>query len=361
MTTSAPDPSAAVPVLDFGPLRALLEDPTVTEVMVNGPRDVFAERGGHLQRVPSPFASEAALLDLMQAFARAAGRPLDAGSPMADGRLPDGSRFNAVVRPVAADGPALTIRKFRRDVKGAEDLVTGGTWTQRMATFLSACVRAKANVIVSGGTGAGKTTTLNVLTGFVPRDQRIVMIEDVGELSAAVENRVLLEARPPVPGDPGVSVRALVVNAMRMRPDRVIVGECRAAEAYDMLTAMNTGHEGSMTTIHANSAREALRRLESMVLMAGTEMPLRAVRQHVSSAIHFVVHVARGPDGVRRMVEIVEVAGMEGEGILTQDVWAWTADGGFRPRGLVPRFARLFRERGVEFPQDFFADLRPNR
>jgi pilus assembly protein CpaF len=346
---TATDPLAA------SPLAALAGDPAVTEIMVNGPAAVFAERGGRIERAPVSFRDADELLALLRALAAAAARPLDDAHPLADGRLPDGSRFHAALPTVAVDGGALTIRKFRRDVRSADDLVSAGTLSSRMATFLDACVRARVNVVVSGGTGTGKTTLLNVLTSFVPASQRLVLVEDTGELVAAVPNHVRLVARPPGPNDAGVPIRTLVVNAMRMRPDRLVVGECRAGETYDMLTAMNTGHGGSMTTVHANSARDALRRLEAMVLMAGTEMPLKVVRQHVSSAIQLVLHMARGQDGVRRLVEMVEIGGMEGDAVLTQDVWAWTPQGGFRARGMAPRFLATFREHGVALPADFFA------
>jgi pilus assembly protein CpaF len=341
--------------LDLGPLSPLFADPTVTEIMVNGPHAIFVERAGRLEPMRVAFESEDALVALLGRLAVAAGRPLDEGHPLADGRLPDGSRFHAALPSVAVDGGALTVRKFRRDVRTADDFVSAGTFSGRMAAFLDACVRARVNVVVSGGTGTGKTTLLNVLTSFVPSDQRVVLVEDTSELVAAVPNHVRLVARPPSVGDPGITIRTLVVNAMRMRPDRLVVGECRAGEAFDMLTAMNTGHAGSLTTVHANSARDALRRLESMVLMAGTEMPLKVVRQHVSSAIQLVVHMARAADGARRVVEMVEISGMEGDAVLTQDVWTWTPQGGFRARGMAPRFVATFREHGVALPADFFA------
>lgn len=340
--------------IDYGPIGRLLTDPLVTEIMVNGPSMIFVEREGQLLRANLAFRDQDQLVALLKSLAAQAARPLDDQFPMADGRLPDGSRFNAVLPSIAVDGASLTIRKFRGDVLSSQHLTSRGTWTPNMAAFLAASVRVGINVVVSGGTGSGKTTLLNILTSFVPTDERLVLIEDTGELVAAVENHVRLVSRPPGRNDPGLPIRALVVNALRMRPDRLIVGECRGGEAYDMLTAMNTGHDGSMTTIHANSARDALRRLEAMVLMAGTDMPLRTIRQHVSSAIQLVVHMARGADGARRVVEIVEVGGMEGEAILTQDVWEWTPATGFKTRGLVPRFIASLHERGIAFPVDFF-------
>jgi pilus assembly protein CpaF len=338
----------------FGPLAPLLRDPSVTEIMVNGPAEVFTERAGRLQREEPPFKSAAELQAVVVELARTIGRPLDEHQPMADGRLPDGSRINCVIPPVAVDGPALTVRKFSDRAITWEQLVQGGALSERMAFLLEACVRARLNVVVSGGTGSGKTTLLNVLASFIPPEERIVTIEDTAELRIPSENRVRLEARPPSATEEPIPIRMLVINALRMRPDRIVVGECRGAEAFDMLTAMNTGHSGSMTTVHANSARDCLRRLETMVLTAGTDMPLRAVREHVAAAIQLIVQTRRDAKGARRVAEIVEVGGMEGEVILTQPVFSHGASG-FEASRLVPRFVERFQERGVPFPRDFFA------
>lgn len=343
-----------------GPLEALLRDPTVTEIMVNGPNRIFIEQKGLLKKTSVKFDTVDQLVMLMKTMAHAVGKTLDANSPCVDGRLPDGSRINCVVAPVAVDGPALTIRKFSPNFLNHAQLIAGGFMDDKLAYFLSCCVGARLNVLVSGGTGSGKTTLLNVLSSFIPAHERIVSIEDAAELKLRSENLVRLEARPANLDEPGVSVRQLVMNALRMRPDRIIVGECRGAEAFDMLTAMNTGHEGSMTTLHANSARDALRRLETMLLIAGTEMPVKVIRQNMAAALQLIVQVTRGTDGVRRVTELVEVAGMEGDIILTQDIFKYVAHekggGQFRSLGFVPRFVTQFKERGIDFPKDFFAD-----
>ena len=349
MNPSAASPASATPVDAWrallGPVGPLLDDATVTEIMVNGPERIFVERRGMLERVPGArFESREALVRLMQTMAAAVGKTLDATNPMVDARLSDGSRMNAVVEPVAVGGPALTIRKFSRDVLTVKDLVNAGTLDERLAAYLRSCVLARLNIVVCGGSGTGKTTLLNVLGSFVPPTERVVTIEDTAELVLPAENVVRLESRPPTASDPGVSIRSLVVNALRMRPDRILVGECRGPEAFDMLLAMNTGHEGSMTTLHASGARDALRRLESMVLMAGTEMPVAVVRQHVAGSVHAVVHVQRGQDGVRRVAEVLEVAGMESDVILTQDAFRYDPQRGFVSAGLGSQFVERFRE-----------------
>ena len=348
------DPAAARAAL--GPLTPLLDDPTVSEIMVNGPERVFVERRGKIERAAVRFESVAALETLVRGLATAVGKTLGATNPFVDGRLADGSRFNAVVAPVAVDGPALTIRIAHRGGLQAADLQKSGFWDARIAAFLEACVRARLNVIVGGGSGSGKTTLLNVLGSFVPASERIVTIEDTAELHLAHDDVVRLESRPPAPGDPGVSTRALVVNALRMRPDRILIGECRASEAFDLLIAMNTGHDGSMTTVHSNSARDALQRLESMVLMAGTDMPMKVIRQYVARAIHVVVQTQRGADGVRRVVEVIELGGMEGEVILTQDVFRHAPREGFQSTRTVPQVMRTMRERGVVIPVEIFGE-----
>jgi pilus assembly protein CpaF len=342
-----------------GPLEPFLRDASVTEIMVNGPSKIFIEQKGLLKKTTAHFGSADELIALMQAMAQALGKKLDSHNPCIDGRLPDGSRINCVIPPVAVDSPTLTIRKFSPHFLTYTQLVSNGSLDDRMAYFLNCCVAARINILVSGGTGSGKTTLLNVLSSFIPQHERIVTIEDAAELQLKTENLVRLEARPASTDEPAIKVRDLVINALRMRPDRILVGECRGSEAFDMLSAMNTGHEGSMTTIHANSARDALRRLEGLILMAGSDMPLKVVRSNIASALQLIVQVSRSADGVRRVVEILEVGGMEGEVILTQDIFKWLSgvNGGiFRSSGLVPRFIQIFAERGINFPKDFFTD-----
>jgi pilus assembly protein CpaF len=259
-----------------------------------------------------------------------------------------------VIPPVAVDGPSVTIRKFSPYSINHEQLIASGMFDEKIAYFLSCCVNARLNIMICGGTGSGKTTLLNVLSGFIPPHERVVSIEDAAELKIRNDNLVRLEARPQTPTDPGVSIRTLVINALRMRPDRIIVGECRGSEAFDMLQAMNTGHEGSMTTLHANSSREALRRLETMVLMTGTDFPMRVIREHMSGALDVIVNVQRTPDGRRRVTEIIEVGNMESDVILTQGIFAWDPSKGFYSLGFVPRFVHDFSRHGVDFPMDFF-------
>lgn len=340
----------------LGPLAPFFDDPHVTEIMINGPYKVFVEQNGIIKRTGVKFPDSESLLKLMQSLCKNVGRDLGSLAMCVDGRLPDGSRFNCVIPPVSVDGPTLTIRKFSPGVLTHEKLIESGMMDERIAYFLSCCVAAKLNLIVVGGTGSGKTTLLNVLSSFIPSHERIVTIEDSAELKIKNENLVRLEAKPAFGSEPAVTIRHLVTNALRMRPDRILVGECRGAEALDMLFAMNTGHEGSMTTLHANSAREGLRRLESMVLMAGAEMPLKVVRQNISSALNVIVHVQRWPDGKRRITEILEVGGMESDVILTQDIFKFVAPHQFKCSGFVPQFVKLFKERGIDFPADFFTD-----
>jgi pilus assembly protein CpaF len=337
-----------------GPLQVYLEDPTVTEIMVNGAGKVFIEQKGLIKKTPSRFANDDELLSLMVSMAHAIGRELNHDNPYVDGRLPDGSRINCVIGPVAVDGPSLTIRKFSKDALTYAHLIQNGAMDDKLAYFLSCCVQARLNIVVSGGTGSGKTTLLNVLSSFIPPHERLVTIEDTAELQIKNENLVRLESVAARPGEPGVPVRSLVINALRMRPDRILVGECRGAEAFDMLTAMNTGHEGSMTTVHANGARDTLRRLETMILMAQTEMPIKVIRQNISGALHLIIQAQRCNDGVRRITEVLEVAGMEGDVILSQEIFKWSAQSGFASTGFVPSFLHLFKERGLQFPVDFF-------
>lgn len=339
-----------------GPLQSYLDDPTVTEIMVNGPDKIFIEQKGLLKKTSAHFESASALLNLMETMAAAIDRELSPANPYIDGRLPDGSRINCVIPPVSIDGPALTIRKFSKDALNHQQLLTSGTWDERIAYFLSVCVQARLNIIVAGGTGSGKTTMLNVLSSFIPAHERLVVIEDTSELQLKSENIVRLEGQPPAPNSSGISIRNLVANALRMRPDRIVVGECRGPETIDMLTAMNTGHDGSMTTVHANSARDALRRIETMIMMSGNEIPLKALRQLISSSLHLIVQTQRCTDGIRRVTEVLEVGGMEGEVILSQEVCTWSETSGFRFSGFVPQFVHLFRERNLKFPPDFFTD-----
>jgi pilus assembly protein CpaF len=299
-------------VVGYGPIQMLLDDPDVSEIMVNGPRAVFVERKGKLQRTDKQFADNGHVMRIIDKIIAPLGRRLDESSPMVDARLPDGSRVNAIIPPLSIVGPCITIRKFSRDPLKTEDLIRYGTITREMAHFMDACVRARLNVLVSGGTGSGKTTTLNVLSSFIPNNERIVTVEDAAELQLQQEHVITLESRPSnVEGKGEVSIRQLVRNCLRMRPDRIIVGEVRGGEALDMLQAMNTGHDGSLTTLHANSPRDALSRVETMVLMAGTELPSRAIREQITSAIDLIVQQTRLRDGTRRITHLTEIQRME--------------------------------------------------
>ena len=355
---------------DYGVITALLLDDSVSEVMVNGRDQIYVERQGKLIRADAAFASDDDLIRVIREIASFVGRRIDEESPMVDARLPDGSRVNAIIPPLAIDGPSLTIRKFAKDPYAVEDLINFGTLTAEAAGFLQACVAARMNVIVSGGTGSGKTTTLNVLSSFIPADERIVTIEDAAELQLRQEHQVRLESRPPnLDGRGRVSIRELVVNSLRMRPDRIIIGECRSGEALDMLQAMNTGHDGSLTTIHANSPRDALSRLETLVLMSGVDLPQRAIREQIASAIHLIVQQARIRDGSRRITHISEVVGREGDTITLQDVFLFQEtgiDGAGRiigkltPTGIRPSaMAKLYAKRIPLTPA--LATLYPDR
>jgi pilus assembly protein CpaF len=354
-------------ILGHGPIEPLLRDPSVSEVMVNGPHRIYVERSGQLEEVATSFADEAHLRRVIDRIVSRVGRRIDESSPMVDARLPDGSRVNAVVPPIALDGSTLTIRKFARDPFTVADLVRFGTLTASTAELLRACVRGRLNIVVSGGTGSGKTTTLNVLSGFVPTDERIVTVEDAAELQLHQDHVVRLESRPAnVEGRGAVTTRDLVRNALRMRPDRIVVGEVRDGAALDMLQAMNTGHDGSLTTLHANTPRDALARLETMVLMAGLDLPVRAIREQVASAVDLIIQVSRLKDGSRRITHITEVVGMEGEVVTLQDLFVFDfragtdADGRFRgvlrPTGLRPRFLEDLAANGVSVAPETFAD-----
>jgi pilus assembly protein CpaF len=353
-------------ILGHGPLEPFLRDPEVTEIMVNGHDQIFVERFGKLFRVEASFSNEAHLRRTIDKVVGRVGRRVDEASPMVDARLPDGSRVNAVVPPVALDGSILTIRKFAVDPYGAEDLVGFGTMTRTVCDFLASCVRGRLNIVISGGTGSGKTTTLNVLSSFIPEDERIVTVEDAAELQLHQEHVVRLESRPAnIEGKGQIAIRDLVRNALRMRPDRIVVGEVRDAAALDMLQAMNTGHDGSITTVHANSPRDSLARLETMVMMAGLELPVRAIREQVSSAIDLVVHQARLRDGSRRVTQICEVVGMEGDVITLQDLFTFDyrmgvdehgrITGTLKSTGLRPKFLEKLTDAGVTVPTGIFA------
>ncbi len=352
-------------VLGYGPIDPLLNDPDVTEVMVNGPYDIYCERAGKLLRTDIRFVDGVHLRRIIDKIVGQVGRRVDEATPLCDARLPDGSRVNAVIPPLAIGGPFLTIRKFSVDPYTEGDLINFGTFSQRTADFLRACVVGRLNVVISGGTGSGKTTTLNVLSSYLPADERIVTVEDAAELQLHQDHVLSLETRPPnIEGKGAVTIRDLVKNCLRMRPDRIVVGECRGGEALDMLQAMNTGHDGSLTTLHANSPRDALARMETLVLMAGYDLPVRAIREQMSSAIDLVVQVARLKDGTRRITHITEVEGMEGEMITMQDLFLFDfgmgldEDGKYLGRmkatGIRPSFSDKLLDVGIRLPADLF-------
>lgn len=350
-------------ILGLGPLQPLLSEESVSEIMVNGPKKVFVERNGKLQRTNIAFESNEHLMRIIERIVAPLGRRIDESSPTVDARLEDGSRVNAVIPPISLQGPILTIRKFFTDPLTVEDLIRFGTVNEELMEFLKACVVAATNVVISGGTGTGKTTFLNILSNYIPKDERIITIENAAELQIRAEHVVTLESRPPnVEGRGEISIRDLVINSLRMRPDRIVVGECRGPEALDMLQAMNTGHEGSMTTLHANNTRDALSRLETMVLMAGMELPHRAIREQVASAIDLIVQLARFRDGSRRVVSITEVQGMEGDVITTADVFKFEQSGfengrvigRLRPTGIRPKFMNRIEEAGIHLPPSIF-------
>jgi pilus assembly protein CpaF len=353
----------AAEILGFGPLQPLLEDESVTEIMVNGAKNIYIERKGKIHRVPVTFESNEHVMRIIDRIVAPLGRRIDESSPYVDARLPDGSRVNAVIPPISLIGPALTIRKFFKTPITIDQMISYGSITQEAVQLLKAAVEARLNIVISGGTGSGKTTLLNVLSGFIPNDERILTIENAAELQLRQEHVVILESRPPnIEGRGEITIRHLVINALRMRPDRIIVGEIRDDAALDMLQAMNTGHDGSMTTAHSNSPRDTLSRLETMTMMAGMELPIRAIREQISSAIDMVVHQERMRDGSRKVVAVTEVSGMEGDVITMTDIFVFEQTGiengkiigRLRPTGLRPKFMEKIEAAGIHLPPSIF-------
>lgn len=351
-------------VLGYGPIEPLLKEESITEVMVNGAKQVYVERKGKLVLTDIHFRDDQHVMHVIEKIVSPLGRRIDESSPLVDARLPDGSRVNAIIPPLSLKGPILTIRKFSKDPYTVNHLIGFGTFTEGMAQFLKACVEGKLNIFVSGGTGSGKTTTLNVLSSFIPGDERIVTIEDAAELQLRQEHVVTLESRPPnIEGKGAITIRDLVRNALRMRPDRIVVGEVRSGEALDMLQAMNTGHDGSLTTGHANSPRDMLSRVETMVLMAGVDLPIRAIREQIASAVDLIIHQARLRDGSRKVTYVTEVQGMEGDVITLQDVFVFEQTGKdennkiighFKPTGIRPHFVDKLETNGIHLPNELF-------
>lgn len=357
-------------ILGYGPLEPLLQDGSITEVMVNGHDTVYIERHGIIEKSDVKFEDEGHLMRIIDRIVSPLGRRVDEASPMVDARLPNGYRVNATIPPLSLEGPLLTIRKFAQTPYTAQDLVANGTITSKFVGFVDACVRARVNMVISGGTGSGKTTLLNVVSAFIPGGERIITIEDTAELQLKQEHVARLEYRPPnVEGTGEITIRRLVINALRMRPDRIIVGEARGGEALDMLQAMNTGHDGSMTTIHSNSPRDTLRRIETMTLMAGMELPLKAIREQVASAIDLVIHMGRLRDGTRKVVKVAEVQAMEGESIVMQDLFTFKqvgiqsgrVKGDLVSTGLRPKFSEKFALNNIELPANIFERTQEER
>jgi pilus assembly protein CpaF len=355
---------AMAELFGFGPIQPLLDDPTVSEVMVNGPNRVYVERKGRSVKTHIRFNDDDHVRRIIDRIVIPLGRRVDADNPLVDARLPDGSRVNAVIAPVAIDGPSITIRKFGKQGLTVEDLVRGGSMPQALADFFKACVVSRMNIVVSGGTGSGKTTLLNILSSFIPEDERIVTIEDAAELKLSQDHVVRLETKKPNrDGSGGVSIRDLVRNALRMRPERIVVGECRGGEALDMLQAMNTGHDGSLTTLHANTPRDCVSRIETMALMGGIDFPIKVVREQMSAAIQLIVQQARLRDGSRRITHVTEMAGMEGDKVVLQEIFRFHEEGvdaegkvkgSLRPSGLRPSFTPKLENHGFKLPQEMF-------
>ncbi len=352
-------------ILGLGPLEPLLAQSNITEIMVNGPDQIYVERDGKLQETDVSFKDEDHMMNIIQKIVAPLGRRVDESQPYCDARLSDGSRVNVIIPPLALNGPTITIRKFSEDPFDVNDLINFGTMTEEMAEFLRGCVECTLNIIVSGGTGSGKTTTLNVLSSFIPGGERIVTIEDSAELQLQQDHIVSLETRPPnIEGEGEVTMRELVKNSLRMRPDRIIVGECRGAEALDMLQAMNTGHDGSLTTIHANNPRECVSRLETLVLMAGMELPQKAIREQITSAVDLIVQQSRLRDGSRKIVSVTEVQGLEGDTVQLQEIFTFEQEGmvegnvvgELKPTGVRPSFFSRFKQEGIEVPSDMFVE-----
>ena len=351
-------------IVGFGPITSLLEDETVTEVMVNSPDEIFVERLGKIEKTEAAFKNNQHILHIIDKIISPLGRRVDESSPMVDARLPDGSRVNIIIPPLAIKGPTITIRKFSADPYGLEDLIGFGSLNMNMAKFLKASVRGRCNIIVSGGTGSGKTTLLNVISSFIAGDERIVTIEDAAEMQLQQEHVITLESRPAnIEGKGRITIRDLVVNSLRMRPDRIIVGEVRSGEALDMLQAMNTGHDGSITTVHSNSPRDTLSRLETMVLMAGMDLPSKAIREQIASALDLVVQIVRFNDGTRKITKISEVTGMENDTITLQDIFVYKQEGfdetnrvigSYVPTGIVPNFIDKLRSNGENISTSIF-------
>jgi len=353
-------------MIGFGPIQPLLEEEDISEVMVNGPFQVYYEKKGKLILSDIKFKDNDHVMRIIERIVAPIGRRIDESVPYVDARLPDGSRVNAIIPPLALNGPTITIRKFKKEALTITDLVKFGTLTQDMADFIEACILARLNIVVSGGTGSGKTTTLNILSSFIPEDERIITCEDAAELQLRQPHVVRLETRPAnIEGKGEVAMRELIKNTLRMRPERVIVGECRGGEALDMLQAMNTGHDGSLTTGHANTPRDMLSRLETMVLMSGMDLPVRAIREQISSAVQMIIQQSRLKDGSRKITYITEVQGMEGEKVVTQDIFKFEQtgidekgkiQGRLKPTGIRPKFAAKFQEAGIKLPQNIFTD-----
>jgi pilus assembly protein CpaF len=354
----------AADIIGFGPLEQLLNDTEVSEIMVNGPKKIYVEKRGKSQLTNVTFNDDAHVLRVIDRIVAPLGRRIDESSPMVDARQPDGRRVNAVIRPIALCGPTISIRKFKKDGISIDDLIRFGSLTREMAEFMSACVRANLNIVVSGGTGSGKTTMLNALSSFIPNDQRIITVENAAELQLRQDHVVPLESRPPnIEGKGEISPRDLVINCLRMRPDRIVVGECRGGEALEMLQAMNTGHDGSMTTLHANTPRDAIARIETMCLMSGMDLPVRAIREQIASAVNLIVQLSRLKDGSRKTVYITEVQGMEGDVVVLSDIFVFEQQGldekgkiigQLKPTGLRPRFVDKFEENNIYLPPNIF-------